>query len=407
MTKILQINITANWGSHGKIAEGIGLMAIQEGWESHIAYGRWMNPSASHLYHIGNYWDEAIHGIATRIFDYHGLMSKGATRKLVRHIAQIQPDIIHLHNIHGYYLNYPMLFRYLKESSIPVVWTLHDCWSYTGHCAHYMFAGCQKWQDHCHHCPAKAAYPCSLWADRSYNNFEQKQLSFLSLDNLTLVPVSRWLENDLRRSFFKDHSIVQIYNGIDCQKFRPTNHGTIIRQQYHIPQDNKIVVGVASNWYRKGLPDFLQLRSMLSEEYSIILVGLNKKEIKTLPQGIIGLRRTQNQKELVDIYSVADVYFNPTWEDNFPTTNLEAMACGTPVVTYRTGGSPECISPETGCVVAQGNVYAASEHISEICANGKKKYRNACRERITTLFDRDIRFSDYIALYKNILRKGK
>lgn len=407
MTKILQINITANWGSHGKIAEGIGLLAMQEGWESHIAYGRWMNPSASQLYHIGNNWDEAIHGLATRILDNHGLMSKGATRKLIRHIAQIQPDIVHLHNIHGYYLNYPMLFHYLKGSGIPVVWTLHDCWSYTGHCAHYMFAGCQKWEEHCHHCAWKSAYPRSMMTERSYENFEQKRLSFLSLDNLTLVPVSKWLENELQRSFFKGHSIVQLYNGIDCQKFYPTNHGATIKQQYSIPQDNKIVVGIASNWYRKGLPDFLKLRTILPEDYSIILVGLNKKEIKNLPQGIIGLQRTQNQEELVDIYSAANVYFNPTWEDNFPTTNLEAMACGTPVVTYRTGGSPETIGVGTGFVIDQGNIEAASKCISKICSNGKEMYQKACRERITTLFERNIRFSDYIALYKSILKKSK
>lgn len=406
MTKLLQINITANWGSHGKIAEGIGLLAIQEGWESHIAYGRWMNPSASQLYHIGSRWDEAVHGLGTRILDNHGLMSKGATRKLIRYISQIRPDIIHLHNIHGYYLNYPILFRFLKESGIPVIWTLHDCWSYTGHCAHYMFAGCRKWEEHCHHCAWKSTYPRSIMANQSYKNFEQKRLSFLSLDNLTLVPVSKWLENDLKCSFFKDNSIVQLYNGIDCQMFKPTKH-SIIKQRYHIPQENKIVIGVASNWYRKGLPDFLKLRTILSDDYSIILVGLNKKDIKNLPKNIIGLQRTQNQEELVELYSAANVYFNPTWEDNFPTTNLEAMACGIPVVTYQTGGSPESIDSETGFVVDQGNVDAASKRISEICANGRERYRKTCRERIITLFEHKTRFADYMTLYKNILKQRK
>ena len=173
--KLLQINITANWGSHGKIAEGIGNVVMSHGWESHLAYGRWSNPSSSQLYHIGSMMDERIHGVASRLFDNHGLMSKGATLQFLRYVEQLNPDIIHLHNIHGYYLNYPELFSFLSQLNKPVVWTLHDCWSYTGHCAHYMYVHCDRWKTHCGHCPQKNAYPASILLDRSSRNFDMKK----------------------------------------------------------------------------------------------------------------------------------------------------------------------------------------------------------------------------------------
>ena len=189
--KLLQINITANWGSHGKIAEGIGNVVMSHGWESHVAYGRWANPSNSQLYHIGSMMDERIHGVGSRLFDNHGLMSKRATIRFLNYVKQLNPDIIHLHNIHGYYLNYPELFSFLSLANKPVVWTLHDCWSYTGHCAHYMYVQCDRWKTHCELCPQKRSYPASLLLDRSYRNYDMKKQAFLSVPNLTLVPVSK------------------------------------------------------------------------------------------------------------------------------------------------------------------------------------------------------------------------
>ncbi len=400
--RILQINITANWGSHGKIAEKIGLLAMQEGWESYIAYGRWWNPSQSQLYHIGSNFDEAVHLISSRIFDNHGLMSKQATKKLIAYIKELRPDIIHLHNIHGYYLNYPLLFNYLASSRIPVVWTLHDCWPFTGHCAHFMFADCHQWESHCQKCPLKSNYPRSMFLDRSFHNFEKKRQSFLALDNLVLVPVSKWLESCLRKSFFSTRDIQLIYNGIDTSVFRPSENCKATKDKYNIPQDNRIILGVASNWYRKGLDDFIQLHALLDSHYSIVIVGLKEKEMKQLPAGIIGLKRTENRQELIDLYSSANVYFNPTWEDNFPTTNLEALACGTPVVTYHTGGSPESIDYQTGFVVEKGDLKAAIICMESICQRGPKYYQAKCRQRVVDNFNNNQRFNDYIQLYKKL-----
>lgn len=403
MTKILQINITANWGSHGKIAEGIGKLVQQEGWESYIAYGRWKNSSTSQLYHIGCYFDEILHGVSSRLFDNHGLMSHYPTTALVRYIQTIKPDIIHLHNIHGYYINYPILFSYLKRSGIPVIWTLHDCWAFTGHCAHYMFANCEKWKSHCSRCPLKSNYPKTILKDNSYQNFENKARIFLSIENLTLVPVSNWLKDELGKSFFKNSDIKQIYNGIDTNTFAPIDNSKATKLRYGIPDSNKIILGVASNWYRKGLEDFIRLQKILSHEYSIVLVGLTKKTIKKLPQGIIGIQRTEDLNELISLYSAANVFFNPTWEDNFPTTNIEALSCGTPVITYKTGGSPESVDNETGFVIDKGDLEKAKEYIEKFCANGKGAYRDKCHLRAVNSFNIDERFKEYIALYKQIL----
>ncbi|SFO88573.1 glycosyltransferase [Prevotella sp. tf2-5] len=403
MPKLLQINITANWGSHGKIAEDIGALTIENGWDSHIAYGRRSNESKSQLYHIGNMADEYLHGIASRIFDNHGLMSVGATKKLIDYIRQINPDIIHLHNIHGYYLNYPLLFEYLSKYGKPVVWTLHDCWTFTGHCAHYMFANCEKWKTECNNCPLLSNYPASMLFDRSKKNFQQKKQSFLSVDNLTLVPVSKWLEGELRQSFFKTKNIHLIQNGIDVQRFTPIGQKDNILAKYGIPQNKKVILGVASNWYRKGLDDFIAIRHMLPNDYHIILVGLSKKDKKKLPNNIIGIMRTENIDELVALYSACDVFFNPTWEDNFPTTNLEAMACGTPVITYNTGGSPEVITPETGIVIERGDLQSAVNAIKQVCIKGEKTYNDVCRNNILEHYNRMTMLNNYMALYHSLL----
>lgn len=407
MPKLLQINITANWGSHGKIAEGIGLVAMKHGWESYIAYGRWMNPSHSHLYHIGCTLDEMVHGVSSRLFDNQGLMSHFPTKRLIQYIKEIQPDIIQLHNIHGYYLNYPLLFRFLKESAIPVVWTLHDCWAFTGHCAHYMYKGCERWKTHCHDCPLKASYPKTILLDRSYSNFEKKKRFFTALPNLTIVPVCKWLEGEVAQSFLKDINRKVIYNGIDTNLFTIKHNDKDIRRKYSIPLNNKIVLGVASNWYRKGLGDFIKLRSMLNEGFSIVLVGLNDKELKSLPKNIIGIKRTENIDDLTDLYSTANVFFNPTWEDNFPTTNLEALACGTPVVTYDTGGSGEAIDNNTGCIVAKGDIKEACKDIIYSCSNEFNSlfsnYQAICRDRVITNFKREDRFEEYFKLYNDLL----
>ncbi len=396
MPTLLQINVTANWGSTGKIAEDIGKLLISKGWESHIAYGRGNSQSASHLIRIGNDFDMNIHGLQSRMFDNHGLASKHATKSFIKKIRNIKPDIIHLHNIHGYYLNYPLLFEYLKSWGGPVVWTLHDCWPFTGHCAYYDFGECNRWKDGCEKCPQLRSYPASYWADNSAVNYLKKKEAFLNCPNLTLVPVSHWLREELSKSFLYGYKCEAIHNGIDISVFHPCGKNKDKSGRFKI-------LGVASVWdERKGLNEFLKLRERLNDDYDITLVGLNKKQISNLPSGISGIERTNNVDELVSLYSNADVYVNPTLEDNFPTTNLEALSCGTPVITYDTGGSPEAIDDRTGYIIPRQDVVSLAKKIEYIHENNPFKSID-CRKRAEDFYDKNKAFENYINLYKTLI----
>ncbi|MBD5260589.1 MAG: glycosyltransferase [Bacteroides sp.] len=397
---LLQINVTANWGSTGKIAEGIGQQAINSDMESWIAYGRGTPTSSSNLIRIGNDLDKYLHGLQTRLFDNHGLVSKQVTRSFIREIGKINPDVVHLHNIHGYYLNYQILFNWLKKIKKPVIWTLHDCWPWTGHCAYYTYHQCDKWKTECHNCPGLDSYPKSFY-DGSRRNFNLKKKAFLGVDKLVLVPVSNWLANDIKESFLKDYPIQVIHNGINLETFRPLTDSNIISK---LGLDGKkILLGVASVWEkRKGLEVFIELRKLLDPSYHIILVGLTEKQIKSLPSGMTGLTRTNNVYELVELYSSADVFVNPTLEDNFPTTNLEALASGTPVITYNTGGSPEAIDKNTGIIVPYKDVNQLKDSIVFTCEN-KPFSTDACRKRAEQNFNQNEVFSKYISLYKTLI----
>ncbi len=404
--KILQINVTANSGSTGRIAEGIGIAAQKAGFESWIAYGRHANSSASHLIKIGSKFDQYEHAIETRLFDDHGLASRGATSSFLKEVDKIKPDLIHLHNIHGYYLNYKYFFHYIRKKSIPVVWTLHDCWSFTGHCSYFMISGCDKWKSGCFSCSQKNTYPSSKLFDRSSKNYIIKKDLFASVSQLTIVPVSYWLDHLVGQSFLKDLPHTVIYNGLDTDTFSPAINKNEIRYKLGIQQGEMMLLGVASPWSeRKGLKDFIELRKHLSPEKKIVLIGLKKKQIKTLPQNIIGIERTESAKQLAEYYSAADLFLNLTYEDNYPSVNLEAISCGTPCLTYRTGGSPESVTPETGFVVSQGDINAVLQCIETVRHNGKEFYSAACRNYALAHFRQEDRFQEYIDLYKQILNK--
>lgn len=404
MPKLLQINITANWGSHGRIAEEIGQLAMQNGWESYIAYGRWANPSKSHLIKIGSMWDERWHGVQSRLLDNHGLASKRATKQLISAIKEIKPDLIHLHNIHGYYLNYPLLFDYLSHAEIPVVWTLHDCWSMTGHCAYFTYAKCEKWKTECSNCENLDSYPISYIIDNSRSNYAKKKKYFNIIRNLTLVPVSDWLSGIVTQSLLKKNTVKVIHNGVDVEIFKPLGRGTLPKG---LLNGKKIVLGVSSKWEkRKGLEDFIKLRNLLSNDYQIVIIGLSEGQKKKMPDGVDGICRTDNIDELVRYYSSADVFINPTYEDNFPTTNIEALACGTPVITYRTGGSPEAIDENTGMVVEVGDINGLVDGIKKACqSNHKEETRRLCRERAVKYFNKNDRYKEYLDLYQSLLNK--
>jgi len=368
-----------------------------------MCYGRNERPSQSQLIKIGTDWDIKMHGLQTRLFDRHGLCSKSATQAFMKQIEAIKPDVIHLHNIHGYYLNIEVLFNFLRISKIPVVWTLHDCWPFTGHCAYFDFVGCVKWQTQCNNCPQTRTYPASFFIDRSKQNFQFKKELFTGVQNLTLVPVSQWLANLLGQSFLKDYPVRIINNGIDTGIFRPVSAQNI-RNKFDL-HSKFVLLGVASIWEgRKGLKDFIELSEKLDANYQIILVGLSLKQIKNLPDKILGIERTESVNELAEFYAASDVFINPTWEDNFPTTNIEALACGTPVITYNTGGSVESISKETGIIVEKGNIDGLFEAIKIIKNKGKYYYSKTCTERARMLYNKNDRFKAYFDLYDTILK---
>lgn len=408
MPILIQISIEVNSGSVGRIAEQIGQVAMSHGWDSYITYARNHLPSKSKTIKIGTKWDVYWHGIMTRLFDRHCLHSTKATKKLIQQIEIIKPNIIQLHHIHGYFLNMEVLFKYLSSVSIPVVWIFHDCWAITGHCAYFDYVGCSKWRIQCRACVQKKMYPGSFLLDRSSKNYQLKKELFTSVRNMTIVAVSNWLGNIVSQSLLRQFPILVIQNGIDLELFSPQSNHNIktMKDKLGLSEDSVVLLGVASTWdQRKGLTDFVQLYSIIPSKWKIVLVGLSKRQIKKLPMGIIGISRTENVKQLAELYSLATVFVNPTWEDTFPTTNLEALACGTPVITYRTGGSVESVTEEVGYVVEKGDVAAIKDCVNEILSKGEITYNDVCRNRAIALYNKNDRFEDYIKLYNRLILK--
>lgn len=391
MPTLLQINVTANWGSTGKIAEAIGRVAMKRGWKSYIAYGRYYKESKSILIKVGSKKDTYLHYLKNRVLDGEGLASCGATEELVQQIDRLKPDVVQLHNIHDHYLNYRILFEYLNQTSIKVVWTFHDCWSFTGHCYHFVEVNCMRWQSHCHDCPQKK------WlVDKSMRNFDLKKKYFVANESLIIVPCSNWMAGLVKQSFLKNKDIKVIHNGIDLSVFRPVSGSKVYHKKFRI-------IAVSNVWLSyKGINDIYKLREFLPvDSYEITIVGLSKKQVRSLPKGINGVTRTQNLGELVRLYSESDVLINPTYADTFPTVNLESLACGTPVITYKTGGSPEAIDENTGVIVEQGNVNALVEAILNMRENPLSSA--ACRERAKEYFDKEKCFDKYLDIYENLI----
>lgn len=350
--KILQINSVCGIRSTGRICTDLADVLEQNGHECKIAYGREIVPEKYQKYaiRIGSDFDVKRHAIQSRFFDNTGFGSKHATVKFIEWVKEYDPDVIHLHNIHGYYINIEILFNYLANANKPVIWTLHDCWTFTGHCAYYSYVKCDKWKTGCFNCPQKRSYPLSILFDQSKQNWLKKKALFTSIKNMILVTPSKWLANEVKQSFLRKYPVNVIPNGIDLNVFKPTSSD--FREKNGLV-GKKIILGVASIWdKRKGLNDFFELSKILDDNYKIVLVGLSKNQMNDLPKNILAISRTNNVKELAEIYSSADVLFNPTYEDNYPTVNLEAQACGTPVITYRTGGSVESVPEEN--IVKQG-----------------------------------------------------
>lgn len=402
--KILQINTTVNSGSTGRIAEDIGKVLIANGHESYIAYGRGNQKSQSQLIKIGNQTDVFMHGLKTVIFDRHGFGSKKATLDLIDEINKIKPDVIGLHNIHGYYINIEILFNYIAKKNIPVVWTFHDCWPFTGHCTYFDSVGCTKWKTQCEKCPKTKMYPKSIGLDNSFKNYNDKKRIFSQIKNLQIVTPSHWLKELVAESYLT-HPVTCIHNGIDLKQFSPALSTDYLKEKLQL-QNKKIILGVASIWdERKGLTDFVKLASKLSDEYQILLIGLTQKQVNILPKNVIGIKRTENIEELATYYSMADVFVNPTYQDNFPTTNIEALACGTPVITYNTGGSPEAIDDKTGIVVKKGDAEEIAQAIKKLDSVNRAQLAIDCRKRAVDKFNKNDRYQDYIGIFENLINK--
>ena len=402
MPKVLFINASKNYGSTGKIVEQIGLLAQRKGWKACLVHAaRYNRQSRLFCIKAGSVLTEKWHAQMSQLFDRHGLHSFFTTKMVISKIKKFAPDIIHLHNIHGYFLHYPQLFKYLIESDIPVVWTLHDCWSFTGHCSYFDLVDCNKWKTGCHQCPNLKNYPRSVWLDRSAKNYYLKKSLFTGVKSITMVPVSEWLGEMTRQSFMGKYPIRVIHNGVDTTTFRVKSNA--LRKKLGLV-DKFVVLGVSNNGFsgRKGLDDFIELSKLLNNNYQIIMIGLKKEELDLLPKNIMGLKRTSNLEELVDYYNLADIFINPTYSDNFPTTNLESLACGTPVITYRTGGSPEAIDEKTGVVIEQGNVAALANAIMQL--RRRPLSSEACRKRAEEYYDKDTCFEKYLDLYEELLK---
>lgn len=404
MAKLLQINASLNKGSTGRIAEQIATLARSRGWDTYMIHGaRYVNKSEMHSLQTVSSMGERIHAIKSMLFDAHGLGSACATRRVIREIERIRPDVIHLHNIHGYYLNYKVLFEYLRTLDTPVVWTLHDCWPMTGHCAYFDAIDCKRWKNGCHSCLLKRTYPKSLLLDGSKRNYELKQSLFTSVKNMTIVPVSQWLSNVVRESFLRVYPCSVISNGVDVTMFssRPTD----LRLRLCIG-DKKVLLGVAATWEeRKGLNDYIMLSHILPDDYCIVLVGVSENQKRTFPDNVIGVTRTENQQELAEYYSMADIVLNLSYQETFGMTTVEGFSCGTPGIVYDKTASPELMTSSCGKIVEAGNMEQLLSAITEIIANGKEYYATACRERVDQYYNKDDRFNDYVELYERLCQQ--
>ena len=382
--KVLMINSVCGIRSTGRICTDIAEELEKQGHDVKIAYGRETVPEKYQKYavRIGTDLDVKLHGIKTRLFDRHGFGSKRATKKFIKWVEEYDPDVIHLHNLHGYYINIKILFDYLKKANKKVVWTLHDCWAITGHCTHFSLASCEKWKTACNCCPNKKEYPKSKLFDNSKKNYICKKSLFTGIKNMVVVTPSEWLKDLVKQSFLADYEVKCIHNGIDLDIFRPTESDF---KKCNALEDKKVVLSVSSVWNeRKGFYDVIKLAELLPD-YRVVIVGVDEAQKSELPCNIIGITRTNNVVELAEIYSAADVFVNLTYEDNYPTVNLEALACGTPVITYKTGGSVESVDVhnqvEQGDVAAVAHKIASGEYEKNIDHNlycSKENFAKEC-----------------------------
>lgn len=408
MPKLLQINVSANYGSTGKISEQIGLVAQSKGWDCYQVYS-YGQESAMRLIPMGGSVNRLLHYAEQRVFDDEGLASRLVTKRVILQIKAIQPDVIQLHNIHDHYINYRILFEYLNTTDIPVVFTIHDFWPVTGHCFHFIGVDCNRWKEEgCHDCPMAHVFPNNL-CSRARKNFELKKRLFSANKNLHLVPVSKWVGDLMKESFLGDKDITVIPNGIDTKLFTPTEFisGSKILEQYRTATEGKFVIlAVAGRWDvgDKRLEDYIKMSEMLSGDEVIVLVGVNDEIRAKLPSNIVGLGRTEIPQELAAIYSMSDVLISLSGSETFGLTVIEANACGTPAVVYDNTAPPALITPETGYVAPDKDYGAVYSKVQLIKQRGKSSYSDACVKYAREKYDKDRCFEEYVRLYEGLVK---
>lgn len=396
--KVIQINTVSGYGSTGRIVVDLTNEIVKHGNAAFIAYGQ-KDSSYTNSFRIGTSLENKWHNILSRVFDRQGFFTIRGTKKLIKHIVEINPDIIHLHNLHGNYININILFKFLAQSEIPVIWTLHDCWPFTGHCAYFDYVSCHKWVGGCYECPLSKSYPQSIFLDNSTSNYNIKKSLFNGVSNMTIVTPSEWLARLVKKSFLSKYDVTVINNGIDSNMFHIRNIDAL---RMKLGLENKIVLlGVSAEGFegRKGLKYFKELAATLSSSYQLILIGASKNDFKELPQNVIAISRTNNITQLAEYYSLADIFLNPTLEDNFPTTNLEALASGTPVITFNTGGSPEVVDETTGLVVDKMDSEGLLNAVLRMNNQFKKTNSINCRNKAVDYYDRKLMHEKYQNLY--------
>lgn len=406
MPTLVQINVCTGVLSTGKIVGDIGTLVSNKGWESYVA-GRYdlCKPCAgSQVIEIASCFEKYFHFIFSYLFDKHGRFGIYSTKKLIKKIDKISPDLVHLHNIHGYYLHIGLLLSYLKKKRIPVVITTHDCWLITGHCAHFSKVGCDKWKTHCQNCPIIDSYPRSL-TDNSYNNYKFKKQLFSGFDSLYIVSVSNWTKTVIEDSFLKHYPIVVIPNGVDTSVFHPLEYRSapLLKESAN---KERILLAVSSAWSdEKGLSDYIRLNEVLPRGIKICLVGLNDSQVRQMPSSIICIKRTTNIDELVHLYNQADVVLSLSKGETFGLTVVEGFACGTPAIVYDNTALPELITPETGRVVKNGDIQELVNAIEDVLQKGKQSFSMQCRERAVSFYDKKKNYREYLSLYNSILER--
>ena len=399
MKSIVSINL-GNRGSTGKIMRSVSALAEKNGYIAYQAYpGSRVNlPQIERDIILCNFVTFRINRELAKFTGYNGCFALMTTLRFLSRLNKIKPDILHFHNLHNSYINLPLLFRYVKKHRISVIWTLHDCWSFTGRCPYFDMTKCGKWQTGCGNCPCpKESYPQAL-VDKTARMWRLKKKWFTGIEDMTIVTPSQWLGDLVKESYLKDYPVKVINNGIDLSVFKPTESDF---RQKHGLGDKYMLLGVADSWgARKGLDVLVELSKRLdATKYQIVLVGTNEDVDKQLPDNIISVHRTQDQKELAEIYTAADLFVNPTREENYPTVNMESIACGTPVLTFRTGGSPEIPDETCGEAVDRDDIDALEAEIVRITKE-KPFSQEACLQRAKA-FDKDKLFREYVNLYEN------